>query len=164
MIFSEKIESLRPTAAEVGKAFRVDDAVGRYVVYLKNSFPKDFSLDGMKIVLDCAHGAAYKVAPTVLWELGADVIPLGVAPDGFNINRECGALATAAMRRKVVEESAHLGLALDGDRRDACDRVPTAAHRQRGERGGDHAGRVAHREADAALAPVHCQDAHDGRI
>ena len=92
LIFSDQISSLRPTATEVGKAFRVDDAVGRYVVYLKNSIPKAQSLDGMKIVLDCAHGAAYRVAPAVFEELGAEVIALGVEPNGENINLQCGSL------------------------------------------------------------------------
>jgi phosphoglucosamine mutase len=92
LIFSDQIDSLRPTATEVGKALRVDDAVGRYVVYLKNSFPKALTLDGMKIVLDCAHGAAYRVAPAVFEELGAGVIPLGVEPNGENINYQCGSL------------------------------------------------------------------------
>ncbi len=99
----------------LGRARRLDDAPGRYIEWVKATFPKGLTLEGLKIVVDCAHGAAYKVAPTVLWELGADVIPMGVAPDGFNINRDSGALATAAMQRKVVEEGAHLGLALDGD-------------------------------------------------
>ncbi|HKW54993.1 MAG TPA: phosphoglucosamine mutase, partial [Stellaceae bacterium] len=78
-------------------------------------FPKRLRLDGLKVVIDCAHGAAYKVAPTVLWELGAEVVPLGVAPDGLNINRDSGTTATAAMQRAVVEHKAHLGIALDGD-------------------------------------------------
>lgn len=115
LIFSEKIDSLRPTAAEVGKAHRVDDAVGRYVVHLKNSFPKDLSLDGMKIVLDCAHGAAYKVAPAVFEELGAEVIALGVEPNGENINFQCGSLHPHLVMEKVKECQADLGVSLDGD-------------------------------------------------
>lgn len=115
LIFSEKIDSLRPTAAEVGKAYRVDDAVGRYVVHLKNSFPKDLSLDGMKIVLDCAHGAAYKVAPAVFEELGAEVIALGVEPNGENINFQCGSLHPHLVMEKVKECQADLGVSLDGD-------------------------------------------------
>ncbi len=78
LIFSDQMESLRPTASEIGKAYRIDDAVGRYVVYLKNTFPKEQSLDGMKIALDCAHGAAYRVAPAVFEELGAQVVSVGV--------------------------------------------------------------------------------------
>lgn len=115
LIFSEKIDSLRPTAAEVGKAYRVDDAVGRYVVHLKNSFPKDLSLDGLKIVLDCAHGAAYKVAPAVFEELGAEVIALGVEPNGENINFQCGSLHPHLVMEKVKECQADLGISLDGD-------------------------------------------------
>jgi phosphoglucosamine mutase len=115
LIFSKHIDSLRPTAAEVGKAFRVDDAVGRYVVYLKNSFPKDLSLDGMKIVLDCAHGAAYRVAPAVFEELGAEVIAMGVEPNGENINSQCGSLHPGVVTEKVKEHRAHIGISLDGD-------------------------------------------------
>jgi phosphoglucosamine mutase len=115
LIFSDQIDSLRPTAAEVGKAFRVDDAIGRYIVYLKNSFPKDLALDGVKIVLDCAHGAAYRVAPAVFEELGAEVIPLNVEPDGENINRECGSLYPKLIMQKVKECGADIGISLDGD-------------------------------------------------
>lgn len=115
LIFSEKIDSLRPTAAEIGKAYRVDDAVGRYVVHLKNSFPKDLTLDGVKIVLDCAHGAAYKVAPAVFEELGAEVIALGVEPNGENINYQCGSLHPHLVMEKVRECQADIGISLDGD-------------------------------------------------
>ena len=99
----------------LGRAKRLDDAGGRYIEFVKNTFPKGLRLDGLKVVVDCANGAAYKVAPTVLWELGAEVVPLGVTPDGLNINRNCGTLATQAMQRAVVDSRAHLGLALDGD-------------------------------------------------
>ena len=102
-----------PTA--LGRAKRLDDAGGRYIEFVKNSFPRGMRLDGIRIVVDCAHGAAYKVAPIVLYELGAEVIPLGVTPDGFNINLDSGAVATQAMQRAVIEHKAHLGLALDGD-------------------------------------------------
>jgi phosphoglucosamine mutase len=105
----------RAASRALGRAKRLDDAGGRYIEFVKNSFPKRMRLDGIRIVVDCAHGAAYKVAPTVLFELGAEVIPLGVAPDGFNINRDSGAIATQAMQRAVIEHKAHLGLALDGD-------------------------------------------------
>lgn len=115
LIFSKKIDSLRPTAAEVGKAFRIDDAQGRYIVFLKHSFPRDLDLMGLKIVLDCANGAAYKVAPAVLQELGAEVIPLGVSPNGTNINAGCGSLHPGIMSEAVKEHRAHLGIALDGD-------------------------------------------------
>jgi phosphoglucosamine mutase len=99
----------------LGRAQRLEDARGRYTEYVKGTFPKEISLEGLKIVVDCANGAAYKVAPTVLWELGADVVPMAVAPDGFNINRECGATATDALARRVIDERADLGIALDGD-------------------------------------------------
>ncbi len=102
-------------AAELGRARRLDDARGRYIEFVKNTFPKGLTLDGLKIVVDCAHGAAYRVAPTVLWELGAEVIPIGVEPDGLNINRDSGATAPAAMCRTVLEHGADLGIALDGD-------------------------------------------------
>ncbi|MDO9079881.1 MAG: phosphoglucosamine mutase [Desulfuromonadales bacterium] len=115
LIFSKKIDSLRPTAAEVGKAYRIDDAKGRYVVFLKNTFPRNLDLKGLKIVLDCANGAAYKVAPAVLEELGAEVIPLGVSPNGTNINAGCGSMHPEVMAEAVREHRAHLGIALDGD-------------------------------------------------
>ncbi len=101
--------------AELGRALQLEDAPGRYTEAVKRSFPKSLKLDGLKIVVDCAHGAAYRVAPTVLWELGAEVVAIGVAPDGFNINRDCGATAPAALQARVVAEKADLGLALDGD-------------------------------------------------
>jgi phosphoglucosamine mutase len=100
---------------ELGRARRLDDAGGRYIEFVKSSFPKRLRLDGLKVVIDCAHGAAYKVAPTVLWELGAEVVPLGVSPDGLNINRDSGTMATQTMQRAVVEHGADLGIALDGD-------------------------------------------------
>src|SRR5713101_248980 len=105
----------RVAAHALGRAKRLDDAGGRYIEFVKGSFPKRLRLEGLKVVIDCAHGAAYKVAPTVLWELGAEVVPLGVAPDGLNINRDSGTMATAAMQRAVVDHRAHLGIALDGD-------------------------------------------------
>ncbi|HYM32048.1 MAG TPA: phosphoglucosamine mutase [Candidatus Cybelea sp.] len=99
----------------LGRAHRLDDAQGRYIEFVKNSFPRGKRLAGLRIVLDCANGAAYRVAPTVLWELEAEVIPLGVSPDGFNINRNCGATAPDTLRSAVVAHHAHLGIALDGD-------------------------------------------------
>ncbi|MBI0435115.1 phosphoglucosamine mutase [Roseomonas sp. KE0001] len=101
--------------SRLGRASRLEDAPGRYIEAVKASFPKGHSLAGMRIVVDCAHGAAYKVAPTVLWELGAEVVPLGVAPDGFNINRDCGSTAPGRMAELVRERRADLGIALDGD-------------------------------------------------
>jgi len=115
LIFSKQIDSLRPTAGEVGKAFRIDDACGRYIVFLKNSFPRELDLKGLKIVLDCAHGAAYKAAPAVLEELGAEVIRLGVNPNGTNINAGCGSMHPEVVAAAVKEHGADLGIALDGD-------------------------------------------------
>ncbi|MBV9841363.1 MAG: phosphoglucosamine mutase [Sphingomonadaceae bacterium] len=102
-------------SAEIGRARRVDDAQGRYIHFAKSTFPEDLRLDGMRIVLDCANGAAYRVAPSALWELGAELIALGVAPDGTNINEKCGSTDPGAMQAKVLETRADIGLALDGD-------------------------------------------------
>ncbi len=115
LIFSKNIDSFRPTATEVGKAYRIDDAAGRYIVFLKNAFPKELDLAGMKIVLDCANGAAYKVAPAVFQELGAEVIPLGIKPNGTNINAGCGSLYPEVISEAVRNNGADLGIALDGD-------------------------------------------------
>jgi phosphoglucosamine mutase len=104
-----------PAPERVGRAYRIEDAPGRYIVYLKNSFPSHLTLDGMRIVLDCAHGANYRVAPLALEELGADVIKIGVSPDGVNINQQCGSLYPGVAAEKVVEHRADIGLALDGD-------------------------------------------------
>jgi phosphoglucosamine mutase len=115
LVFSGEIEHIRPTAEEIGKAVRIDDALGRYIEYAKASFPRGMTLEGLRIVVDCAHGAAYKSTPCVLRELGADVIVYGNQPDGANINRDCGAMHPEAMCRKVVEHQAALGIAHDGD-------------------------------------------------
>jgi len=115
LIETNHIDSLRPTATEVGKAFRIDDAAGRYIVFLKNTFPQEMDLSGLKIVLDCANGAAYKVAPAVFEELGAEVIPLGVKPNGTNINAGCGSLHPEVISKAVKEHRADIGIALDGD-------------------------------------------------
>ncbi len=104
-----------PTGAGVGTARHVDDARGRYIANIKTCFPSDLSLDGLKIAVDCAHGAAYRVAPAILWELGAETVPLGVDPDGHDINEGCGALHPENMGAVVRESGAHLGIALDGD-------------------------------------------------
>ena len=106
----------------LGRASRLDDAAGRYIEVAKASFPRGLRLNDQRIVIDCAHGAAYKVAPTVLWELGATVIPVGVSPDGLNINKGCGSTKPAFLCAKVLEHGAHLGIALDGD----ADRVVIA--------------------------------------
>lgn len=105
----------RPVREAIGKAYRVDDAIGRYVEFVKATFPKELTLDGVKVVIDCAHGAAYKLAPMALWELGAEVVAMGGKPNGMNINDLCGALYPKSMCRAVVEEKAKVGLALDGD-------------------------------------------------
>ncbi len=107
-------ENLVP-AAQLGRARRLDDAAGRYIEAVKATFPRGLRLEGLRIVVDCGNGAAYKVAPTVLWELGAEVIPVAVAPDGFNINRDCGATHPRRMQEEVVAKRADIGLALDGD-------------------------------------------------
>ncbi|QYE35405.1 phosphoglucosamine mutase [Polymorphobacter sp. PAMC 29334] len=116
-----EIEALIDTApvlaapAAIGRARRIDDAQGRYIHSAKSSFPDRLRLDGLRIVIDCAHGAAYKVAPMALWELGADVIPIGVDPDGFNVNAGIGSTHPEAMQERVVASGAHIGIALDGD-------------------------------------------------
>lgn len=115
LIFSQKMAALRPVADEIGKATRLDDAKGRYIVFLKNTFPNKYTLDDFHIVLDCAHGATYGVAPHVFAELGAKVTSIGVNPDGKNINHECGALHPESVAEKVKETGADIGIALDGD-------------------------------------------------
>ena len=102
-------------AEMIGRARRIDDARGRYVHFAKSTFPDQLRLDGLKIVVDCANGAAYHVAPDALWELGAEVLSICTAPNGVNINEGCGSTHPEALQRKVVEEGAHIGLALDGD-------------------------------------------------
>ena len=99
----------------IGRARRIDDARGRYVQFAKDTFPEHLRLDGLKVVIDCANGAAYHVAPDALWELGAEVIPLGVTPDGVNINDQCGSTHPELLQQTVVASGAHIGLALDGD-------------------------------------------------
>jgi phosphoglucosamine mutase len=115
MIFGGETEKSRPTASEIGKAFRISDAIGRYNVFLKNSFPRHLTLEGLRIVVDCGHGAAYRVVPEVLSELGAEVIPVGVHPDGENINRRCGALYPETARDVLLHEKADFAVSLDGD-------------------------------------------------
>ncbi len=104
-----------PVPEKVGRAYRIVDAPGRYIVYLKNSFPQELKLDGLRVVIDCAHGANYKVAPLALEELGAEVFRLGTAPDGLNINYQCGSLHPQSMKFRLREVRADVGLALDGD-------------------------------------------------
>jgi len=136
LIANDELHHLRPTATSIGKAFRIEDAGGRYVVYAKNTFPKDLTLEGLTIVVDCGHGAAYRVAPAVLQELGAKVITIGASPDGKNINKGFGALHPETMCKAVLKTGAHLGVALDGD----ADRVIVA----------DEKGRVV--DGDAVMA------------
>ena len=100
---------------QIGAARRVDDALSRYIEFAKASFPNSMRLDHLKIVLDCANGAAYKVAPMIFWELGADVIVIGDKPNGRNVNQDCGSTKTKALRKKVIDENADLGIAFDGD-------------------------------------------------
>ena len=115
LIESGQIDALRPTATEVGKAYRIEDDAGRYIVFLKNTFPQEMDLSGLKIVLDCANGAAYKVAPAVFEELGAEVIRYGVSPNGTNINAECGSTCPSVISEAVKLHRADIGIALDGD-------------------------------------------------
>jgi phosphoglucosamine mutase len=102
-------------AEAIGRAKRIDDAMGRYVEYAKTTFPSGLRLDGLKVVIDCANGAAYKTAPMVLWELGAEVISVGVSPNGKNINKLCGSTYTQTAAEAVVAHGAHVGISLDGD-------------------------------------------------
>jgi len=115
LVFSGEIENIRPTAGAIGKAVRIDDALARYIEYAKASIPRGLTLEGVKIVLDCGHGASYKASPCVLRELGAEVIVYGDRPDGKNINENCGSMHPEAMCKKVVEHGAHIGVAHDGD-------------------------------------------------
>ncbi len=137
-----------PTGARIGGATRIDDAIGRYVVFAKATFPADLSLDGLRIVVDAAHGAAYKVAPAVLRELGAEVISLGVRPNGQNINQKSGALHPEYVQKEVVRKEAHLGIALDGD----ADRVILV----------DEKGEVV--DGDAVMAIAALRMIKDGRL
>lgn len=133
---------------QLGRAKRIEDAQARYIEFAKATFPRQLRLEGLKIVVDCAHGAAYKVAPAVLWELGAEVIPIGVAPNGFNINKGCGSTAPERMCAAVQDEGAHLGIALDGD----ADRVIIA----------DEHGRIV--DGDQLMGLVAKSWSEDGRL
>ena len=115
IIASGRISDIRPTADEVGRAKRIDDAIGRYIVFCKQSFPQQLTLDGMKVVLDCANGATYKVAPIVFQELDAEITAIHNTPNGTNINLHCGSQHTQDLRAKVLETGADVGLAFDGD-------------------------------------------------
>jgi phosphoglucosamine mutase len=115
LVLSERTQWQYPTPERVGRAYKIQDSPGRYIVSLKNSFPGHLTLEGMKIVLDCAQGATYRVAPLIFQELGAEVVKLGVDPDGININENCGSLHPELVKDKVLETGADLGIALDGD-------------------------------------------------
>ena len=114
-LIDSKLVKMLAKSADLGQARRIDDGQGRYVEFAKRTLPRNLSLDGLRVVVDCADGAAYRVAPQALWELGAEVISLGVDPDGFNINRECGSTEPAALCQKVKEMRADIGIALNGD-------------------------------------------------
>ncbi|HJX02060.1 MAG TPA: phosphoglucosamine mutase [Candidatus Humimicrobiaceae bacterium] len=115
LILSQKLPTLLTNAENLGHVYREEDASGRYIVFLKNSFPPNLNLEGMKIVLDCANGATYKVAPTLFREMRAEIIALNINPDGQNINLNCGSLYPETLAKKVVESGADIGLAFDGD-------------------------------------------------
>lgn len=115
LVFSGEIENIRPTAHEIGKAMRIEDALGRYIEYAKASFPRGVTLDGVRVAVDCGHGAAYKATPCVLRELGAEVIAAGIQPDGLNINQDCGSMHPERICQLTREHGAHLGIAHDGD-------------------------------------------------
>ena len=114
-LLDELLDKRLAQSASLGRARRIDGVHDRYIEFAKRTLPRDLSLDGLRVVVDCANGAAYKVVPEALWELGADVISIGVEPDGFNINKECGSTSPEALSRKVREMRADIGIALDGD-------------------------------------------------
>ena len=114
-VFSGRLKDIRPLGSEIGKAHRVDDAAGRYIEYVKATFPKGMTLKGVKVVVDCANGASYKITPFVLDELGAEVIAINNKPDGKNINAGCGSTHPQAMQKEVLKHKAHIGIAHDGD-------------------------------------------------
>ena len=114
-MFSKTLEKIRPEGAGIGKAHRIDDASGRYIEYVKSTFPKGMTMEGLKIVVDCSNGSAYKITPAVLSELGAKVIAINDRPDGININKNCGATHTEMLQMAVLEYGADIGIAHDGD-------------------------------------------------
>ncbi|UQA60165.1 phosphoglucosamine mutase [Polyangium aurulentum] len=145
---SKELDEMRATGSNIGGAMRLEDSRGRYVVFCKNTFPNNLSLDGVRIVVDAAHGAAYRVAPLVFGELGADVLAYGVKPNGRNINRDCGALHPEHVASEVVRKGAALGIALDGD----ADRVIMV----------DEKGRVV--DGDAIMALVALRFLRQGKL
>lgn len=144
LVLGGDIDDFRPTEDKIGKATKIDDAGGRYIVYAKNIFPRELTLEGLTVVVDCAHGAAYKVAPRIFEELGARVITLGCSPNGKNINEASGALHPEQMCKAVIEHGAHLGIALDGD----ADRIIVA----------DEKGQVVDGDAIMAICGRHMLD------
>ncbi|MBL6785150.1 MAG: phosphoglucosamine mutase [Rickettsiales bacterium] len=114
-LMEEDLSQYLAESDKIGKATRIDDASGRYIEFVKNTFPRELSLEGLKVVIDCANGAAYKIGPTILWELGAEVVAMGVTPNGFNINDNCGATAPLRLAKAVTKNKADIGIALDGD-------------------------------------------------
>lgn len=115
LLMDENLDKRLAQSASLGRARRIDGVHDRYIEFAKRTLPRDIDLDGLRVVVDCANGAAYKVVPEALWELGADVISIGVEPDGFNINKDCGSTSPEALARKVREMRADIGIALDGD-------------------------------------------------
>lgn len=115
LIQTGEVDQFRPTGEKIGTAKRIDDAVGRYIEFVKATFPKGMRLDGLRIVVDCANGAMYRVGPDTLSELGAEVIPIGDKPNGININDKCGSVYPEEMRAQVIREKADVGIAFDGD-------------------------------------------------
>ena len=115
LIFSNNMQSLHPSPNQLGKAYRIDDARGRYIVFLKSTFPKEYTLEGMKIVLDCSNGATYRIAPETFFELGADVTSIFAEPNGENINDKCGSQHPEILAEEVIKQKAHVGFAFDGD-------------------------------------------------
>jgi phosphoglucosamine mutase len=114
-LLDESLDSKLASAKDIGRAKRIEGVDARYIEFAKRTLPRNLSLDGLRVVMDCANGAAYKVAPEALWELGAEVVPIGVKPNGTNINLDCGSTSTAALCDKVRETRADIGIALDGD-------------------------------------------------
>jgi phosphoglucosamine mutase len=147
-LLDESIAKKLAASASLGRARRIDGVHDRYIEFAKRTLPRNLSLDGIRVVIDCAHGAAYKVVPEALWELGADVIAMGVEPDGFNINKDCGSTSPEALRAKVREMRADIGIALDGD----ADRVIVV----------DERGHVV--DGDQLLAVVAQSWKEDGRL
>ncbi|HTP04592.1 MAG TPA: phosphoglucosamine mutase [Nitrospirota bacterium] len=148
LIFSGAIDSIRPTAAEIGKAFRIDDAIGRYNEFVKSSIPRGMDFSGLRVVVDSANGAAYKIGPRILIELGADVISLYDQPNGMNINQGCGSLYPEVVSRAVMANGAQIGIAFDGD----ADRVMLC----------DERGSVV--DGDAVMAVCALQMMKEGRL